>query len=340
MNTARSGSFFLSLVVPMYNEEQNLDMFFSRVLAVLAKLTPEYEIMCINDGSTDTTLEKLLEYRRNNSAIKIINLSRNFGKERALTAGLDYARGDVVVPIDADLQDPPELIEELMHKWREGYDVVYATRRVRRGESLMRRAITAVFYILLNKLSDIPIPRDTGDFRLMDKKVVKALCQLPESGRFMKGLFSWVGFKQTSVMYDRQPRYAGKTSWNYWKLWNFSLDGFTSFSFLPVRIWSYVGFCISLLSIIYAVFLILSVLIKGIDVPGYASLMVVILFLGGMILVSLGIQGEYIGRIFNEVKKRPLYFVSGAWGLENDLKNPNHFVRVENGSEGQTDTEG
>lgn len=339
MNTSHASTFSLSLIVPMYNEEKNLDMFFSRVLAVLAKLTPDYEILCINDGSTDTTLEKLLEYRQSNAAIKIINLSRNFGKERALTAGLDYARGDVVVPIDADLQDPPELIEELVHTWREGYDVVYATRRVRRGESLMRRSITAVFYILLNKLSDIPIPRDTGDFRLLDKRVVKALCQLPESGRFMKGLFSWVGFKQTSIVYDRQPRYAGKTSWSYWRLWNFSLDGFTSFSFLPVRIWSYVGFCISLLAIIFAVILILSVLIKGIDVPGYASLMVVLLFLGGMILVSLGIQGEYIGRIFNEVKKRPLYFVSGAWGLENNIKKHKHTVTVEKGFEGKTDTE-
>ena len=318
MNSSRSDSIFLSAVVPMYNEEKNIDVFFSRVFSVLEKLTPEYEIICVNDGSTDTTLEKLLEYHQKNSSVKIINLSRNFGKERALTAGLDYAKGDVVIPIDADLQDPPELIEELVHKWREGYDVVYATRRVRRGESLVRRAITALFYILLNKVSEIPIPRNTGDFRLLDKQVVKALCQLPETGRFMKGLFSWVGFRQTAVLYDRQPRYAGKSSWNYWKLWNFALDGFTSFSFLPLRIWSYVGIIISLLAIIFAGILIVSVLVKGIDVPGYASLMVVMLFLGGIVLIGLGIQGEYIGRLFNEVKKRPLYFVCGKWGLEED----------------------
>lgn len=320
MDNSRSSSFFLSIVVPMHNEEENIDVFFSRVLSVVEKLTPDYEIICVNDGSTDATLKKLLEYHKNNSVIKIISLSRNFGKERALTAGLDYARGDAVIPIDADLQDPPERIEELVHKWQEGYEVVYATRKVRRGESLLRRAITALFYILINKISEIPIPRDTGDFRLLDKRVVEALCQLPESGRFMKGLFSWVGFTQTAILYDRQPRYAGKTSWNYWKLWNFSLDGFTSFSFLPVRIWSYVGIFISLLSILFAIYFILLKLIKGIDIPGYASLMVVLLFLGGIILIGLGIQGEYIGRIFNEVKKRPLYFVSTIWGLEKDLK--------------------
>ena len=318
MNSSRSGSIFLSAVVPMYNEEKNIDVFFTRIFSVFEKLTSEYEIICVNDGSTDTTLEKLLEYHQKNSSVKIINLSRNFGKERALTAGLDYAQGDVVIPIDADLQDPPELIEELVNKWREGYDVVYATRRVRRGESLVRRVITALFYILLNKVSEIPIPRNTGDFRLLDKQVVKALCQLGETGRFMKGLFSWVGFRQTAVMYDRQPRYAGKSSWNYWKLWNFALDGFTSFSFLPLRIWSYVGTFISLLAIIFAGILIVSVLVKGIDVPGYASLMVVMLFLGGIVLIGLGIQGEYIGRLFNEVKKRPLYFVSGEWGVEKD----------------------
>jgi glycosyltransferase involved in cell wall biosynthesis len=318
MNNAPYNSFLLSIVVPMYNEEKNIDVFFSQLLPVIAKLTSDYEIICVNDGSTDATLEKLLEYRQNNAAIKVINLSRNFGKERALTAGLDYARGDAVVPIDADLQDPPELIEEMIAKWKEGFEVVYATRNIRRGESLAKRIVTALFYILLNKISEIPIPRNTGDFRLLDKKVVKALCQLPESGRFMKGLFTWVGFRQTAVVFDRQPRYAGKTSWNYWKLWNFALDGFTSFSFLPVRIWSYLGVCISLLSLIFAIYFILLALIKGIDVPGYASLMVVMLFLGGIVLIGLGIQGEYIGRIFNEVKKRPLYFVCGEWGVEKD----------------------
>ena len=320
MGGMQSESFFLSIVVPMHNEEESIDVFLSRLLPVVKQLTPNYEIICVNDGSRDATLGKLILYHQNNPLIKIINLSRNFGKERALTAGLDYARGDIVIPIDADLQDPPELIHDLVRTWQEGWDVVYATRRVRSGESLLRRAITALFYILLNKISEIPIPRDTGDFRLLDKRVVEALCQLPESGRFVKGLFSWVGFRQTAVLYDRQPRYAGKTSWNYWKLWNFSLEGFTSFSFLPVRIWSYIGILISFLSMLFAFYFILLKIFKGIAVPGYASLMVVLLFLGGMILIGLGIQGEYIGRIFSEVKKRPLYFVSGMWGLEDDGK--------------------
>ncbi len=301
----------------MYNEEENVDIFLSKMVPILNKLTPDYNIICVNDGSKDNTLEKLIENHKNNSAIEIINLSRNFGKEKALTAGLDYSQGDVVIPIDSDLQDPPELIEEMVNKWKAGFDVVYATRRTRHGESWFKKSTAVIFYKVINAVSEIPIPQNTGDFRLIDKRVVDAIRQLPESARFMKGVFSWIGFKQTSIMYGRQPRYSGKTSWNYWKLWNFALDGFASFSYLPIRIWSYIGIAISLFSLIYAVTLVTYVIfIKGIDVPGYASLMVVTLFLGGIILIGMGVLGEYIGRIFNEVKRRPLYLISDLWGLD------------------------
>ena len=321
LKTPRNRSFSLSVVAPMYNEEENIDVFLSRLIPILKKVTPDYNIICINDGSTDNTLEKLIENHKINSAIEIINFSRNFGKEMALTAGLDYSQGDIVIPIDSDLQDPPELIEEMVNKWKEGFDVVYATRRIRHGESWFKKSTAAFFYKIINAVSEIPIPENTGDFRLMDKRVVVAIRQLPEEARFMKGVFSWVGFKQTAIMYDRQSRFAGKTSWNYWKLWNFSLDGFTSFSHLPIRVWSYVGITISLFSLIYAVILVTYVIfVKGIDVPGYASLMIVTLFLGGIILISLGVLGEYIGRIFNEVKKRPLYLISDLWGFDRETK--------------------
>lgn len=307
----------------MYNEEENVDVFLAKLVPILNKLTPDYRIICVNDGSTDNTLDKLIKNHNTNATIKIINLSRNFGKEKALTAGLDYSQEDVVIPIDSDLQDPPELIEEMVNKWKEGFDVVYATRRTRHGESWFKKSTAVIFYKIINAVSEIPIPQNTGDFRLIDKRVVDAIRQLPESARFMKGIFSWAGFKQTSVMYDRQPRYSGKTSWNYWKLWNFALDGFTSFSHLPLRIWSYIGFIISLLSLIYAAALITYVLTKGIVVPGYASLMVVTLFLGGIILIGLGVLGEYIGRIFVEVKRRPLYLVSKLWGFDREAKKNN-----------------
>ncbi len=309
----------------MHNEAENVDKFLSTLLPILEKLTPNYNIICINDGSTDNTLEKLIENHNINSAIEIINLSRNFGKEMALTAGLDYSQGDIVIPIDSDLQDPPELIEEMVSKWKDGFDVVYATRRIRHGESFFKKCTAAFFYKLINIVSEVPIPKNTGDFRLIDKRVVDAIRQLPETARFNKGVFSWVGFKQTSIMYDRQPRYSGKTSWNYWNLWNFALDGFTSFSHLPIRIWSYIGFAISLFSFIYAVTLVTYVVfVEGIEVPGYASLMFVTLFMGGILLIGLGVLGEYIGRIFNEVKRRPLYLISDLWGFDRKGKTQNN----------------
>ncbi len=308
----------LSVVVPMYNEELNIDYLFERLIPVLDRLHVKYEIVCVDDGSKDNTLNYLVEHHRRNPAIKVVNLSRNFGKEIALTAGIDHATGAAVVPIDADLQDPPELIEELVAKWREGYDVVYATRRLRRGESWLKRLTANAFYQTIGRLSPVEIPRNTGDFRLLDRRVVDALKQLPERNRFMKGLFAWVGFKQTSILYDRPQRYKGVTKWNYRRLWRLAIDGITSFSFLPLKVWSYIGLSLSLLSFIYASFLIIRTLILGIDVPGYASLMVAVLFLGGVQLLSLGIIGEYLGRVYEEVKRRPLYLVRECHGFKSD----------------------
>jgi glycosyltransferase involved in cell wall biosynthesis len=310
----------ISIVVPLYNEEKNIDYLFKRLTSVLNKITSSYEIVCVNDGSRDNTLECLIEQNRYNPAIKVVNLSRNFGKEIALTAGIDYAIGAAVIPIDADLQDPPELIEELVAKWREGYDVVYATRRTRQGETWLKRFTADAFYQTIGKMSRVPIPRNTGDFRLLDRKVVEALKQLPERTRFMKGLFAWVGFKQTSILFDRQPRFQGKTTWNYWKLWNFALDGIASFSFVPLKVWSYLGLSVSFVSLLYASFLIIRTLIFGIDVPGYASLMVAVLFLGGIQLITLGIIGEYLGRVYEEVKGRPLYFVRESYGFDAQIE--------------------
>jgi glycosyltransferase involved in cell wall biosynthesis len=276
----------------------------------------KYEIICINDGSKDNTIGRLIDYHHQNPAIKIVNLSRNFGKEIALSAGLDYATGAAVVPIDADLQDPPELIAEMVEKWREGYDAIYATRRSRHEETWLKRFSANAFYRTLNRISLVPIPHDTGDFRLLDRRVVDALKKMPERNRFMKGLFSWVGFKQTSIYFDRPARYQGETTWNYWRLWNFALDGITSFSFIPLKVWSYIGVLVAIPSFFYASFLVLRTLIFGIDLPGYASIMVAILFLGGVQLVSLGVIGEYLGRVYEEVKRRPLYLVRDAYGFD------------------------
>ena len=310
----------LSIVSPMYNEEVNIDYFFKRLLPILDSLVLSYEVICINDGSTDETSKKILEFHKINPRIKLVNLSRNFGKDNALTAGLHYASGRAVVPIDSDLQDPPELIESLLSKWREGYDVVYAVREKRHGETFMKRLTARLFYKFINMFSETPIPHNTGDFRLLDRRVVTVLNQIRERTRFMKGLFAWVGFKQIGIPYDRQPRHLGKTKWHFWKLWNFALDGITLFSTSGLKVWSYVGLFISMGSFLYAGFLIIRTLILGKDVPGYASIMVVILFLGGLQLVSLGILGEYLGRVYAEVKKRPLYIVSDLYGFDEDTQ--------------------
>ncbi|MFM8293421.1 MAG: glycosyltransferase family 2 protein [Microcystaceae cyanobacterium] len=305
----------LSIVIPVYNEAENLAYLFERLLTVLDRLGQSYEVICVNDGSRDQTLNQLVLYHQQNSHIKVIDLSRNFGKEIALTAGIDYAQGRAVIPIDADLQDPPELIVDLVAKWQDGFDIVYATRRSRSGETWLKQLTAKAFYRTLGKMTQIEIPANTGDFRLMDRRVIEALKKLPERTRFMKGLFAWVGYRQTAIFFDREPRFQGQTKWNYWKLWNFALDGIFSFSLVPLKVWSYLGLGISLISLLYASYLVVRTLIFGIDVPGYASLMVAILFLGGIQLISLGVMGEYLGRVYEEVKARPLYLVREIWGL-------------------------
>lgn len=310
----------LSLIIPCYNEEDNLNYLFVRLESVLIPLNISYEIVCINDGSKDNTLAKLIEFHQQNPLIKVINLSRNFGKEAAMTAGLDFATGKAIIPIDADLQDPPELITELLAKWREGYDVVYAVRRSREGETWLKKFTAKSFYRIIGKISSITIPANTGDYRLLDRQVVEALKKMPERNRFMKGLFSWVGFKQTAVYFNREPRKGGKTSFNYWKLWNFALDGITSFSSIPLKVWGYFGLFISTLSLIYGSFLVIKTIIVGRDVHGYASTIVVILFLGGIQLITLGVIGEYLARIYEEVKARPVYLVRESYGFREEVQ--------------------
>lgn len=310
----------LSIVVPMFNEEDGLEAFFARVEpvveSIVAPLRRSYEIVCVDDGSTDSTLEKLQIERIRNPAIRIVSLSRNFGKDLALTAGLDHASGAAVVPIDSDLQDPPEVIPELFARWLDGHEVVYATRSSRETDKVTKRATAGWFYRIHNMVAEVKIPADTGDFRLMDRRVVEALGQLPERNRFMKGLFAWVGFRQARVDYTREARAHGTSKWSPWRLWNFGLDGITSASTVPLRIWSYVGAAVFLAALVYASFLIVRTMIYGADVPGYASLMVVLLFMGGINLLTLGIIGEYVGRIYTEVKARPLYLVRARAGFE------------------------
>ena len=273
----------------------------------------------MNDGSRDRTLEKLFLARSRYNRIKIVNLSRNFGKEAAMTAGFDMCSGHVVVPIDADLQDPPELIEEMLGKWREGYDVVYGKRTSRESDSKAKRFTASIFYRIINMLSSIVIPENAGDFRLMDRKVIEALRDLPEKNRFMKGLFAWVGFRQTELGYSRQARTNGQSKWNYWRLWNFAIDGVTAFSTAPLRIWTYVGLVVALCSFIYAGIIFFRTLIHGVDVPGYASLMIVILFFNGLQMVTFGVFGEYIGRLYQEIKSRPIYVIDSSFGFNDKI---------------------
>ena len=310
----------LSLVVPMYNEEEALDGFFNRLQRVLSTVTPSYEIICVNDGSRDLTFARLRQVAERDDRIKIVNLSRNFGKEIALSAGLDHATGDAVIPIDADLQDPPEVIPLMVAKWRAGAKLVLAKRRDRSSDGWLKRLTANGAYWLFSKLTHPRIPQNVGDFRLMDRDVVNAIKRLPERSRFMKGLFAWIGYEAELVEYDREARSAGETKWNYWKLWNFALDGITSFSSLPLRIWSYLGFGVSLIAMAYLGFTIAKTVIFGLDVPGYASLMSVILFFNGVLLIGIGVIGEYLARIFTEVKARPLYIVSETIGIDTSAR--------------------
>lgn len=310
----------LSLLVPMFNEERVIPVFFETVIPVLESTRYCFEVVCVDDGSSDNTLKLLRAQAENDKRIKVVAFSRNFGKEPAMTAALDYATGDAIIPIDADLQDPPELIHDMIARWEQGYDVVFARRAARDADSALKRNTALWFYTLFNKLSDTYIPANVGDFRLLDRKVVAVIKQLPEKDRFMKGLFCWPGFKSTSVDFDRPERADGDTKFNLWQLWNFAISGFASFSTMPIRAGIYVGLMISLLSFVYGLFIITKTLFMGIDVPGYASIMVVVLFLGGIQMFFLGLLGEYIGRIYKEVKNRPLYVVAETIGLDRMTK--------------------
>jgi glycosyltransferase involved in cell wall biosynthesis len=312
----------------MFNEAGNIPLLLEKLKDVLQKIGLSYELICVNDGSGDSTLLDLIAAREFMSELKIINLSRNFGKEIALTAGLHYSSGNAVIPIDADLQDPPEIIIELVNKWQEGFDVVYAQRIARQGESWLKRFTAWLFYGVIKNISKISIPSNTGDFRLIDRSVVDAINRMPERSRFMKGLFAWVGFNQTAIYFHRPPRHAGTTKWNYWKLWNLALDGITSFSLVPLKIWSYLGLITALLSFLYAFFIIFRTIILGIDIPGYASLMVALLFLSGIQMFGLGILGEYLGRVYEEVKERPLYLVRNVYGFDENNKELSNISKV------------
>ena len=308
----------LALLVPMYNEEESIPLFFSAIKTVMEKVDVEYKIICVDDGSSDNTLKMLIDESKQNDHVQVVALSRNFGKEAAMTAALDYVEADAAIPIDADLQDPPELIDEMVEKWRDGFDVVYAKRVSRDADTAMKRGSAGGFYKLFNKLSHIKIPENVGDYRLMDSRVLEALKSLPEKDRFMKGLFCWPGFSSYTVEFERQERAAGDTKFNYWKLWNFALSGITSFSSLPVRAGVYLGLLISFSAFLYGGWIITKTLIFGADTPGYASILVIVLFLGGVQLTFLGLLGEYIGRIYMEVKNRPIYWVAKEAGFGRD----------------------
>jgi glycosyltransferase involved in cell wall biosynthesis len=313
MPPQRKAAPLISLIIPVYNEESSLDAFIASATQALEALKLPFELLFVNDGSSDQTLARLVARSQVHPAIRVVNLSRRFEKEAALTAGLDFARGDVAIPIDVDLQDPPELIGRFIELWREGYDVVYGLRASRDSDDASKRFTAKLFYKFFNRLSPVKIPEDAGDFRLIDRRVVEVLKMLPERNRFMKGLFAWVGFRSIGVPYQRGARRAGESKWNFWRLWNFALDGLIGFSTLPLRIWIYAGIFSALLSFLYAIGIILRVIFLGIDVPGYASLMTVVLFMGGIQLLSLGIIGEYLGRLFLESKRRPLYVIDGVF---------------------------
>ncbi len=299
----------ISIVCPCYNESDVVELFVDRLIGVLGADVSEYELVCVNDGSTDDTLPKLLALQKGPLRMRIIDLSRRFGKEAAIAAGLDHTSGEAVIVIDADLQDPPELIPKLVALWQQGNKVVVARRSDRSADTFLKRLSARTFYRLHNLMSETEIPEDVGDFRLLDREVVDVVCQLPERQRFMKGLFSWVGYQPAIVDYVREERASGRSKFSWWRLWNLGLEGITSFSTAPLRIWTYLGLLISVTALTYGGFIVVRTLVYGVDVPGYASLLTAILFLGGVQLISLGVIGEYVGRIYMESKARPIYVV-------------------------------
>lgn len=306
----------LSIVVPVYNEEDSIVPFLEKTMPICDSLVDRYEIIIVNDGSHDNTPAQLANECSKDSRIKVINLSRNFGKEAALSAGLSYTKGNAIIPMDIDLQDPPNVIVELYHKHVEGYDVVLAKRRRRSDDTFFKRYCAKIFYKIFKMIGDIDTVENTGDFRLMSRQVVNVINNMPEKTRFMKGILSWPGFKTTYIEYDRPSRMYGSTKWNTSSLIKLALDGLFSFSTKPLKVWIYIGFFTSLLAIIYMILMIIKVIVTGVDVPGYASLLSSILFLGGINLMGIGVLGEYIGRIYIEVKARPTYVVASKINIK------------------------
>ncbi|WP_375540402.1 glycosyltransferase family 2 protein [Rugamonas apoptosis] len=306
-------------MVPFFNEADGIQLFHQTLRPILdSQPQVRFEVICVDDGSQDHTLEQLLALSGLDGRFRVIELSRNFGKEAALTAGIDMASGEAVIPIDADLQDPPELIAALLAEWRRGFDVVLARRVDRTADSFLKRTTASLFYKVHNQISTIQVPQDVGDYRLMSRNAIEALKQLPENQRFMKGLFAWIGFRSTTIDYVRHTRASGKTKFSGWRLWNFAIDGITSFSTAPLKVWTYIGGAGAVLSLCYASFIVLRTLILGVDVPGFASLLVAILFLGSLQLISIGVLGEYIGRIYLESKQRPTYIVRQRYGVADE----------------------
>ena len=301
----------LSVIVPVHNESAVLGTFHARMRSVMEETGHPFEIIYVDDGSSDDTLAQLERLRADDAGVAVLELSRNFGKEVALSAGLDHAGGEAVILIDADLQDPPELVHSFLQEWKNGYDVVYGKRIDRRGDSRLKILSARYFYRILNYLSDVEIPEDVGDFRLLSRRAVEALVSFPERHRYMKGLYAWIGFPQKAIPYVRQPRDSGLSKWNYWRLWNFALEGITSFSDVPLKMATYLGAVTSSFALLYALFLLVRTLIWGNPVPGYPSLIIAVLFLGGVQLICLGIIGEYLARTYQETKGRALYFVKG-----------------------------
>lgn len=305
----------ISCVVPVYNEQEVVAPFVAKLSTFLRQYTNQYEIILVDDGSQDNSVPVIqqlpAEYR-----VKLLGLSRNFGKEAALTAGIEHANGDVVILMDADFQHPIELLNDFLQHWAKGYDMVYGERRDRESESVLKRNFARLFYWLMQKITKIDIPNNAGDFRLMDKKIVDAIKSFPERTRFMKGLYAWVGYKKIGVPYEVQDRAGGSSSWGFSRLTELAITGITSFSDVPLRVWGLIGFTISLVSLIYAVYIVTVTLLFGADLPGFPTLVVAIMFLGGIQLLSVGILGEYIARIFTEVKQRPKYLLAVKEGFD------------------------
>jgi len=305
----------VSIVIPFYNERETIDALFAKLDDMGRRLSSfDFELVCVNDASSDDTLDRLLQKASERPGAVVVDLSRNFGKEAALSAGLATATGDAVIPLDADLQDPPDLIETLLERWQSGFEVVLAKRDDRTTDTYFKRMSARLFYRVHNMVADVPLPEDVGDFRLMDRSVVDALKQLPESCRFMKGLFAWIGFRTTTVTYRREQRVVGHSRFKAWRLWNLALEGITSFSISPLKIWTYLGLVIACIAMIWGGWIVLRTLIWGVDLPGYASIFVAVLFLGGVQLIGIGMMGEYLGRTYVESKRRPAFVIRKVYG--------------------------